>query len=623
MTLNITVLSPGRIYQSADFRLAAFKRGPDGKWIPIANNSPKIIALHYGGWNGFLTYCGVGLWDSEQTYDAVARWLVTAEPKDLSFDQVAEVLTTNGSTWIKSICDELGRFQPQTFVLAGFEADQARVAVISNTQSIAGRMPRPANAALQCSLLTTSDIHVLVTGIDNAVHAADRKLLKRLAKAGIEANVLRHHLSRVNVRASRTDEANNGISPACLCYSVDIHGGGSGDLYGTVEGRFAPIRIQRGVNMTALMTDIIGELVGPNAQSRGSTFATTASSNAVAEAHIECTLQFNYDSPAQHWTIADLSQINEIHIEPVAINRHGSIVGQVRHPINTAPRAFVWHGDEIIGLGTLGGPFSSAQAINSDGVLVGSAHRADGVARAVRWSAGTYDMSDLGQLVGDTAVAIAINDHGTIVGTAHGVPGGPNLGSERAFIWTEQDGMQQIDELGDVWTSARAINNNGWIVGSYRLPGQPPYGFVWSRDIGLHVIGASIGRAFFVQSINNANVVLGTGNDEFGVRRVMVWTLDDGLRVLEVPAEYSPVAIDDDGNIIGVRDTAPWFRSWLYRPDGTLVQLPYAEDHSTEVKAIAHGTIIGVARKEDWKHVHPLRWRCVPSSFDETQAGSR
>ncbi len=64
---------------------------------------------------------------------------------------------------------------------------------------------------------------------------------------------------------------------------------------------------------------------------------------------------------------------------------------------------------------TLGGEYSEALGINDSGV-VGSAERADGTVRAVRW-AGDGTITDLDTLP-DTTVgtALAINDAGVIVG---------------------------------------------------------------------------------------------------------------------------------------------------------------------------------------------------------------
>ncbi len=48
--------------------------------------------------------------------------------------------------------------------------------------------------------------------------------------------------------------------------------------------------------------------------------------------------------------------------------------------------AFLWEGGQMTDLGTLGGYFSVAQAINDRGQVVGSSHTASGENHAVLWS---------------------------------------------------------------------------------------------------------------------------------------------------------------------------------------------------------------------------------------------
>ena len=75
MTLNITVVSRAGIHQSADFRISKTERDLDGNWIELQPNSSKIVSLHFQKWAGFLTYCGIGLWNRKRTDEYAAEWL--------------------------------------------------------------------------------------------------------------------------------------------------------------------------------------------------------------------------------------------------------------------------------------------------------------------------------------------------------------------------------------------------------------------------------------------------------------------------------------------------------------------------------------------------------------------
>lgn len=224
MTLNITVVSTSGIHQSSDFRLADFKLGPDGQCVPIEDNSPKIIALRYEKWVGYLTYCGVGKWEHKATYDSATEWITALGP-NATFDDVAQSIEAQGSSWIKGIQGQLREFQGHTFILAAFERGLPRVAVISNTHSTKGSIARISNAGLQASFGADTGTHIYITGIDNAVSKENRTALKRLIESKAAPNVVRHRLARINAMASQRIEARNGISASCMCYSIDSLGG--------------------------------------------------------------------------------------------------------------------------------------------------------------------------------------------------------------------------------------------------------------------------------------------------------------------------------------------------------------------------------------------------------------
>ena len=70
----------------------------------------------------------------------------------------------------------------------------------------------------------------------------------------------------------------------------------------------------------------------------------------------------------------------------------------------------------VTDLGTLGGTFSSALAVNDLGQVVGLSMTAAKESHAFLWEAGT--MTDLGTLGGSEARAVAVNDLGQVVGVS-------------------------------------------------------------------------------------------------------------------------------------------------------------------------------------------------------------
>jgi len=142
----------------------------------------------------------------------------------------------------------------------------------------------------------------------------------------------------------------------------------------------------------------------------------------------------------------------------LAINDGGDVVGVSDTP--SGPRGVLWEGDAVQDLGTLPGHGASeALSLNNLGDIVGSSGDPEDQHHAVLWTPGSA-IQDLGTLPdGTSSRALAINDRREVVGIAE----------TSAFLWTEQGGMQDLNELltsrfGFVLTHAVAISAEGVIV---------------------------------------------------------------------------------------------------------------------------------------------------------------
>lgn len=606
MTLNITVVSPTGVHQSSDFRLTDFRPGPDGRLVPIEDNSPKLITLQYRTWAGYLTYCGIGKWDNIPTYDSAGEWIVELGP-DATFDQVAAELGARGSVWIQRIQQRLNRFVGHTFILAGFDEGRPRTAIISNTHSTKGGIPRVASAGLGVTLGGDKGVHVYVTGIDNAVLREDRLALKKLAVLEAEPNVIRHKLAQINKIASQRIQASNGISESCMCYSLDPLGGGSGEIAGRVQGRLVPINISRGRDTTKDIASLLGgSTFGPSAQLKGISFTTSVASNAAGAEQINCTL----DLAATDAMIVgqDLSEMNERHVEIAAANGNLTLVGQLRLPVASPPQAFRWlHGEQIEQLPGLGGSMCNARDVNSANEVVGACSTESGEWRAVLWRA-DRSLVVLGTLDANNSAANALNDECIVVGSINQSPAPPGGLYERAFMWSQLGGMRLVPGTEQRWSRASDINSRGDVLLWAHDERGETATFVWSTPNGLQVISDGSGRPFYGSCINDSGVVVGEADDNSGTRRAMIWTAGDGLRWLNLPFEFHPSAIDLEGNIVGFELAKPWTRAWLVTADEKVIPIPAPSDHNIDARAIVPGAIFGHARKGGWKHVHPIRW---------------
>ncbi len=597
------MVSPNYIHQCSDFRLCDFRVGLKGRWIPIEDNSPKIVTLTYAKWSGTLTYCGVGKWSGKATNDWVAEWIETLGP-NATFEEVVEILTARGSDWIDQIRSALRKFQSHSFILGGFEDSRPRIAIISNTHSTRGHIsPRPTQG-LQASLEADSGSHVYVTGLDSTVSKADRIHLKRMADENEAPNVVRHKLAQVIETASKKAEANNGISVASLCHSHDSLGGGSGGTHGKVDGPLVPKQLMRGKNFEKMLRD--SGLIGSQSQVKQIAFATGASSDAVAAKQIHCRLEQLQAQGSYELIGHDIGSMNERGINITSANDQLVVVGSTQQPIGSAPRAFRWlYGKEIEELRGMDGGNSSANDVNIKNIVVGNCTNAQNESRAVLWQA-DGSLTNLGVVGANNSKAAAINDQEIVAGEVWQSPASKEGDFHSAFVWSNDNGMKLI-ETGSAWSTALDINEGGEILGMCGPMGQWR-SFVWSPIGGLHLIPPDNGRPFFASCFNDFGIVAGEADDANGVRRAMIWDSTNGLRELNVPFAFHPKAIDNLGNIVGFDEVRPWSGAWLVTENGLTMPIPGGADHNVEAHVIVKGAIFGHSRKGDWKHVHPIRW---------------
>jgi probable HAF family extracellular repeat protein len=148
------------------------------------------------------------------------------------------------------------------------------------------------------------------------------------------------------------------------------------------------------------------------------------------------------------------------------INDSGLLVGDSTFGLNFS-RAAVFSNGTATDLGTLksGGSYSRANDINSFGEVVGfaSQSRDSSAGRAFfRNVADRFSMIDLGTLGGAYAQAWAINDSGAVTGNSEVLS---RVGATHAFIWTKKAPMRDLGTLGGDFSYGAAINADNHIAG--------------------------------------------------------------------------------------------------------------------------------------------------------------
>jgi probable HAF family extracellular repeat protein len=257
-------------------------------------------------------------------------------------------------------------------------------------------------------------------------------------------------------------------------------------------------------------------------------------------------------------------------------------------------RSVLWENRIIHDLGTLPGGYESySTAINNRGQIVGVASNATPdansmsfpgyQARAFLWDQ-QQGMQDLGTLSGGTdAIAAMINTPGQVAGWSY-TSSSPNANcfsqftlTTGSFIWDKQNGMRDLGSFGGTCTLAADLNNRGQVVGQSNLTGdQVSHAFIWDRSTGLTDLGTLGGSHSQAFAINQSGEAVGgaylPGDLQFDA---VLWRKNRGkwqttdLGILDGGTFSFAVFINASGQVVGDWD----FGGFLWEDGGPMVDL--------------------------------------------------
>lgn len=223
------------------------------------------------------------------------------------------------------------------------------------------------------------------------------------------------------------------------------------------------------------------------------------------------------------FTVTDLGTLGGAFSAATAINNRGQVVGRSTLNGETITRAFLWEDGVITDLGTLGGTFTTANAINNRGQAIGASEITANAARhAVLFD--RNGITDLGALPASLlGTAFGINNRGDIFG------GSNPVGRSGPFhaVQYKDGGVIDLGTLGGPSSFAAGVNKRGRAVGRADLPGGSSRAVIFSdgviTDLGTLPGGtSSAGRA-----INSRGEVACLANTAAGDFHACLWR--DGL----------------------------------------------------------------------------------------------
>lgn len=237
-----------------------------------------------------------------------------------------------------------------------------------------------------------------------------------------------------------------------------------------------------------------------------------------------------------------------------AVNEDGAVVGEAETTSGEL-HAFLWTTNGgMKDLGALGGRISRAHGLNDRDEVVGEVETTNGVTVAFRWdeAAGMTNLPLAEGLLG--ASAHSINHFGLVAGA-----GESDRGS-RAVLW-ELGEMTELETNGAAFSSARAINDEGVVVGQVSASPTDTFASVAfslapGADADLRILrGAGEGGSSSAQAVNRKGAAVGFA--EIAEGRIHAMRFDaaagTGIDLDTMNNAYSSAnGLNDKGDVVGV-----------------------------------------------------------------------
>ncbi len=130
--------------------------------------------------------------------------------------------------------------------------------------------------------------------------------------------------------------------------------------------------------------------------------------------------------------------------------------------------------------------------------------------------------------------------------------------------------IMPIENIGIRWSHATAINERGWVAGTFAAKGTPRTPFFWTPDLGMKSLGTHQGGSGWIRDMNDQGHVVGHFSFQQGKEPTeyhgFLWTEEGNLTHLtpSTSTESNVAGIKNDGSIAGLifHGTRSQFAEW-------------------------------------------------------------
>ncbi|WP_410655604.1 hypothetical protein [Amycolatopsis sp. lyj-112] len=263
-----------------------------------------------------------------------------------------------------------------------------------------------------------------------------------------------------------------------------------------------------------------------------------------------------------------------------------------------------------VDLGTLpGDQFSTVNAINDSGVMVGSSTPLEPQIKhhATKWDARGV-ISALPGLGGEQSEAKGVNGHGVAVGWAHK----DATWNQKAVKWASDGAVTELPSLpGGDYANANAITDTGVIVGAGSGSDGKTHALRWNPDgtvVELSGLpGGGYGSAQWVT--RDGRTVGGTATDSAGRNHVVRWNSTGAITDLSPGAEQSTgYDMNDNGVIVGSVDSKGNSKPVRWERDGRTTSLEWPENNPGWARAVNNAGVVAGGGYLVFGTTSPTRW---------------